>query len=65
MIRYTTDQLKITTQVIRDGTLARQLHYEQLHNSKTPDMNTVRQIMGDQLMARKLQKYEQLGYHDI
>ena len=60
------DELKRTTQVIRDSTLARQLHYEQVHNqSKIPDMNTVTQIMCDEVMARKLHKFQQLGYHDV
>ena len=56
-------ELKITTQVIRDGVFARQLQYEEQNPSpRTPDIDTVRQSMRDEVYARQLAKYQTLGF---
>ena len=56
-------ELKITTQVIRDGVFARQLQYEEQNPSpRTPDIDTVRQSMRDEVYVRQLAKYQTLGF---
>ena len=57
------DELKITTQVIRDGVLARTMQYEEQNSrSRTPTLDTVRQCMRDAVYARQLAKYQTMGY---
>ena len=57
------EELMDTTQIIRDSCLARQLHYEERTNQydETTDLNKVRQTMRDSILARKLQRCQQLG----
>ena len=51
--RTDNEELGITTQVIRDGVLARKLHYEEQNpSSRTPDIDTVKQTMCDAVHSR-------------